>query len=85
MTEPVSPLPMLKHIQLCRVLMRDPPLLPFRRQETAALLKGERFDFVREEERFRASAEKLDALVRELEEAGQLPPKNLEARRGLAW
>ncbi len=84
MTEPVSPLPMLKHLQLCRVLMRDPPLLPFRLQETAALLRQARFDFVREEERFRSSAEKLGALVRELEEAGQLPPKNMEARRGTA-
>ncbi len=83
MTEPVSPLPMLKHIQLCRVLMRDPPLLPFRLQETAALLRHERFDFVREEERFRSSVSKIDALVRELQEAGQLPPKNMEARRGL--
>ncbi len=83
MTEPVSPIPALKHLQLCRVLLRDPPALPFRLQETVELLKKESFDFLRQEPRFRAAEEALAALVKELEAEGDLPPKNLEARRGI--
>ena len=83
MTEPVSPLPMLKHIQLFRVFWRDPPLLPFKLQETEQMLRAACFDFVREEPRFRAALEKLDVLVKELEETGELPVKNMEARRRL--
>ena len=62
---------------------RDPPLLPFRMQELRELLSEARFDFVRQEARFRAAQKTVDALVRELEMAGELPPKNLEARRGI--
>ena len=83
MTEPVSPLPALKHLQLFRVFWRDPPLLPFRMQELRALLTEARFDFVRQETRFQTSQNTVDALVRELEMAGELPPKNLEARCGI--
>lgn len=83
MTEPVSPLPALKHLQLFCVFWRDPPLLPFRMQELRALLTEARFDFVRQETRFQTSQNTVDALVRELEMAGELPPKNLEARRGI--
>ena len=83
MTEPVSPLPMLKHLQLCRVFWRDPPLLPFKLQETAQMLREAHFEFAREEPRFQAAAEKIESLVKELEAAGELPPQNMEARRGL--
>jgi hypothetical protein len=83
MTEPVSPLPVLKHLQLCRVFWRDPPLLPFRMQELRELLSEARFDFVRQETRFRAAQITVETLVRELEAAGELPLKNLEARRGI--
>ncbi len=83
MTEPVSPLPALQHLQLFRVFWRDPPLLPFRMQELRELLTEPPFDFVRQEARFRAAQKTVDTLVRELELAGQLPPKNLEARRGI--
>ena len=82
-TEPVSPLPALKHLQLFRVFWRDPPLLPFRMQELCELLKEARFDFVRQEPRFLAAQETVEALIKELEETGQLPPKNMEARRGI--
>ena len=82
MTEPVSPLPALKHLQLFRVFWRDPPLLPFRMQELGELLKEARFDFARQEPRFRAAEETLIALVSALEAEGELPPKNLESRRG---
>ena len=83
MTEPVSPLPALKHLQLFRVFWRDPPLLPFRMRELGELLKETRFDFVRQEPRFRAAQKTVDTLVRELEMTGELPPKNLEARKGM--
>lgn len=84
LTEPVSPLSALKHLQLFRVFWRDPPQLPFRLAEMSQLLKEERFDFVRGEERFRASQETVAALVKELEAAGELPPGNMEARREAA-
>ena len=83
MTEPISPVPALKHIQLCRVFMRDPPMLPYHLQEISTLLKERQFDFARQEPRFMAAEGVLADLVRELEAAGELPPKNLEARRGL--
>ena len=83
MTEPISPVPALKHIQLCRVFMRDPPLLPYHLQEISTLLKERQFDFARQEPRFMTAEGALAALVRELEAAGKLPPKNTEARRGL--
>ena len=83
LTEPVSPLPALKHLQLFRVFWRDPPLLPFRMQEMARLLREARFDFVRQEPRFLAAQETVEALAKELEASGGLPPQNMEARRGL--
>ncbi len=83
MTEPISHVPALKHIQLCRVFMRDPPLLPYHLQEISTLLKDRQFDFARQEPRFMTAEGALAALMRELEAAGELPPKNMEARRGL--
>ena len=84
MTEPVSPLPAFKHLQLCRVFMRDPPMLPRHLQQISELLEEKRFDFARQEARFRAAEETLAALVTALEAEGELPPKNPEARRGIA-
>ncbi len=83
MTEPISPLPMLRHVQLFRVYWRSVPLLPIHLEKTAEQLREASFDFVREEARFRAAEERIGALVRELEQAGQLPPGNMEARRGM--
>ncbi len=83
LTEPFSPVPMLKHVQLFRVYLRDPPLLPLHLEKTAAQLKDGSFDFVREEPRFRAAEDALRGLVSELKAAGELPVKNMEERRGL--
>ncbi len=79
MTEPVSPVPALKHLQLCRVFMRPIPLLPLHLQEMARLLREERFAFAGQEPRFLAAREALDALVMELEKAGEIPVKGTEA------
>ena len=80
MTEPVSPMPMLRHVQLFRVYWRGVPLLPLHLKKTAEQLREAGFDFVRDQPRFRAALEKIDALVKELEETGQLPAKRPEAR-----
>ena len=79
MTEPVSPVPALKHLQLCRVFMRPIPLLPLHLQEMARLLREERFAFAGQESRFLAARETLDTLVMELEKAGEIPVKGTEA------
>ena len=78
MTEPVSPIPALKHIQLCRVFLRPIPLLPLHLQEMTRLLREERFGFAEREERFLAARAKMDALVMELEKTGEIPQKSTE-------
>ena len=75
MTEPVSPLPMLRHVQLFRVYWRSVPLLPIHLEKTAEQLREAGFDFAREEPRFRAAEERICALVKELKESGRLPAK----------
>ena len=73
MTEPVSHVPMLRHVQFFRVYFRGVPLLPLHLEKTAEQLREAGFDFARDQPRFRAAQEKIDGLVEELKEAGMLP------------